>query len=166
MSPKVISSVAVASFSFTTGTAPEPEQRVEGVADVDVGLPVADVRGREQDLRRLNADTPERTLPGLLELRLADGRGSLELTHRRRPPREPEPGHAERDRTGGDDADGMAARQQVGHLLRPRGEQPAPHASLRRRDEAGAELDDDPHRRFIGAVPSPTTRYWRSHRSR
>ena len=43
----------------------------------------------------------------------------------------------------------------LGHLLRPRGEQAAPHGSLRRRDQARAELDDDPHRPAViglGAV--------------
>ena len=88
----------------------EVEQRVQRVADIDVGGPVADVGGGEQHLRRRRRR--ERCVPRGLEPRLTERRGSLELRDRARAPLEPEPREPERDRARGDDADRLACRDE------------------------------------------------------
>ena len=50
LSPKANSATETVSFSLMTGTAPELEQALEGVARVEVALAVGDVAAGEQDL--------------------------------------------------------------------------------------------------------------------
>ena len=79
LSPKVISSVAVVSFSLTTGTtcqAIKPLQRLTRVQVVD---PLRHVEGGQQHLRGTDASSGEPILVGAEEVALADGRGGLEL---------------------------------------------------------------------------------------
>ncbi len=159
--------MAVASFSFTIGTASEPEQRRERVPGVDVRGALGDVSGGEEDLRRLDAVPSERGIPRGLQAGLAEGRGGLELRDARRSPGQAESGQAERDRAGGDDDRRRSSLDQLGDLASPVAEQCAPQPAAVCRDQARAELDDD--RAFSGhrcCVPSPTIRYWRSQRSR
>src|SRR5262249_52013982 len=103
-------------------------------------------------------------VPRRLESRLAERRGGLERGQRARAAVEPQPVEAERDRPRGDDADGRPPAHEPADLRRAGRDQPGADASSGPGHEARAELHDDgPHRR---CVPSPTTRYWRNHRSR
>ena len=71
----------------------------------------------------------------------------------------------ERDRARRDDADRRARRDDLRDLRRAPAQQRAPRRALLVDDEARAELDDE-RRLHRCCVPSPTTRYWRSQRSR
>jgi hypothetical protein len=138
----------------------EREECVERAARVDVRAALADLGAREQDLRSVQAVRVECVLPRALERRLPERRRGLQARERRRPPLEPEPAQAERDRAGGDDADRRAAFDDLRDLSRTRTQQCTARASALVDDEARAELDDERplHRCW---VPSPTTRYWR-----
>ena len=143
----------------------EPEQRVEGVADVDVGLPVGDVGGREQDLRRLDADARERRAPR--------PRGAAPGRRPTRPGAGASPTAAARSRAAGTPSaiapdetmqTGVAARDELGHLPSP--SRRAARAA-RLPSSVATRLEPSLTTILTGVwVPSPTTRYWRSHRSR
>ena len=107
--------------------------------------------------------TRERPLPGLLEARLAERGGRLQLRQRAGTPFEPEVWKAERDRTRGHDRDRLAAGHDRGDLSRAPPQDGRTNGATLACDEARAELDDDRHR---VCEPSPTIRYWRSQRSR
>ena len=153
LSPNVISSVAVESFSFTTGTTSQREQRLERGARVQIA------RARVRCRRPSAAPAParaagrgERALPGAE--RAAPARrprppaGSARRAAARRGRAPPS---AERDRAARDDAD-----RHVRRLPAPRSrpasarEQRAPRASARVHERRRAELDDDgaAHRRY------------------
>ena len=140
----------------------EPEQRVQGASRVDVGRAVADVPGGEQHLG--GVERRERLVPRGLEAGLTERGGGLELGDAAGPPVEPEPRQTERDRARRDDAHRLAAADDPADLAARapgarRGERGRPRPTTR----LDPELDDDRHRVWL---PSPTTRYCRSHRSR
>src|SRR5262249_3773141 len=122
---------------------------------------VADVGGCEEHL--CGRKRRQRLVPGCLQPRLAERGGRLQPRDVARAAIEAEARQPQRDRTGGDDADGLTALDDLPDLLSTCAELRAPNAPARPRDEARPEFHDDGHR---CCVPSPTTRYWRSHRSR
>ena len=111
LSPKVISSVAVASFSFTTGTAPSANSASSALRALTYAARSATSRGREQHLGRVEAVARERVAPR--PAAAAPGRARRRPGAARSAPRaalEAEPRQPERDRAGRDDADRLAAR--------------------------------------------------------
>ncbi len=163
LSPKVISSVAVTSFSLTTGTAPASNKRLQRMSCIDVRSTVGDVAGCEQYLSREQPLSFEGAFPCAVESRLAERRRRLQLRHRAWTPVEPEVREPECDGAGRDDRHRFAAAHDVRDLAGAPADDRSPDRAARSGDEARPELDDDRHRR---CVPSPTTRYWRSQRSR
>ena len=75
----MISSVAVESFSFTTGVMPQSSSACEGAAGVEVRRPVTHLGGRQQDLGAARAGAGQGAAPRRLQLPLADGGGGLQL---------------------------------------------------------------------------------------
>ena len=140
----------------------ELEQRVERVAGIDVGRAVAEVGGGEQDLRR-GTSGASASSHARLEPRLPESRRRLELAAtlrgRRSSPSRGSPSAIapeETTQTGSPPATIRAISRAARAQQRRR-------TARRARDQRRAELDDDGHR---CCVPSPTTRYWRSQRSR
>ena len=85
LSPKVISSVAVVSFSFTTGTTFQASRRAQRLARVQVVGARLEVGGGQQHLRGVDAaGRVEPLLVGAEQAALADRRGGLELVDRLR----------------------------------------------------------------------------------
>ena len=85
LSPKVISSVAVVSFSFTTGHHPPLEQPAQGLARVQVVGPHLQVGRRSAAPGRRGPRAPsEPLLVGAEEAPLADRGGRLQLVDRAR----------------------------------------------------------------------------------
>ncbi len=142
----------------------ELEQRVERAAGVQVGRALGHVGRGQEDLGRGDPLRAERVVPRRLEAGLAERGGRLELRHAARPPGQAEPRQAERDRAGGDDAHRGAGANDRGDLACPVAQNAPAHLRAWPHDQGRSELHDErpPHR---CCVPSPTTRYWRSHRS-
>ena len=142
----------------------EREQRVERVAGVDVGRAVGDVGGGEQDLRRRRAGARAPSSQAAWSRAWPSADAAWSCATLPRPAVEAEARQPERDRAGGDDADRLAAATIARDLARR-----ARAAATRRTRPPGPATRLEPsltttrHRR---CVPSPTTRYWRSQRSR
>ena len=103
LSPKVISSVAVVSFSLMIGDDAPVEQLGERAPRVHVLLARRDVEEREQHLRRLHAVLGQQAGVHVVQRALPDRRRGLQLLDRGRADRHPHAAHAERDRAGGDE---------------------------------------------------------------
>ena len=141
----------------------ELEQGLERVPRVHVARALGQVRRREQDLRGLESLSAKGRVPRALQPYLSERRGGLQPRKRPWPVREPQPRQPERDRARRNHDDGLASTHERADLRGARPEQGPPDLSAPVGDERRAELDDDGHG---FCEPSPTTRYWRRHRSR
>ena len=136
LSPKVISSVAVESFSLTTGTTPQRSSVSSVRAGVQVAVAAVDVAAVSSTWAA--AQAVARRAPRsqrAQEQRLADGGCRLQLGQPARPPLASERAQAQRDRAGADQHDRRAGADQRGHVggdlreyTRPR---PRPRSSTR-----------------------------------
>ena len=79
------------------------EQRVDGLARVEVAAALLGIAQRQQDLRRGEPVRLEHGLIGAGQRNLPDGGGSLRFLERQRSPWQTEHVPAERDGAGGDD---------------------------------------------------------------
>ncbi len=109
----------------------EPEQGLDRGAGVEVAAAGLGVVERDQDLGGLEADPGEALLPGAGEQDLARGGGGLLLLQPQRALRQAQAVAAQRDRTGGDDGDLLAALRAAGRR-RGRGRRARPRAPGRR----------------------------------
>jgi hypothetical protein len=98
----------------------QAEQLCKSLAGVDIGSAIGDVACGEQDLGRRNPVVRERPLPRCLQGRLTEGRGCLQARDCSRATPQPELREAERDCSGGDDADRLACADECSDLSRAR----------------------------------------------
>ena len=145
LSPKVISSVAVVSFSFTTGTTRQASRRRERLTGVQIVGAQLEVRGGEQDLGGPHVAFRQPLLVGPEEAPLADRRGRLQLVDRGGPGRQLQHPHAAGDRARGDHDDVLAADVQLGDLRADAVEHVAAESSPLSGDDRGAEFRDHGH---------------------
>ena len=89
--------MATVSFSLTIGNRALGEQRVDGLARVEIAPALLGVAEREQDLRGSEPVRLEHGLVGASERNLADGGGRLRLLQRQRTPGQAEHMPAERN---------------------------------------------------------------------
>ena len=120
------------------------EQRLDGMARVEVAAPLLGVAERQQDLRGEEAAGARELLVGMREADLADGGGGLALLQLQRALGQFQRVAPERDGAGGHDDELLAGRGEHGDVVHQRGQplrlqRPGRAVGEKRR----ADLDDD-----------------------
>ena len=136
--------VATVSFSLTTGIALSVEQRLDGVARVEIAAALLGVAERQQDLRGDEPARARQLLVGVRQADLADGGRRLALLELERALGQLQGVAAERDGARRHEHDLLALRGERGDVVEQRGE---PLGLERAGRPVGqqrrADLDDD-----------------------
>ena len=143
LSPKLISSVAVVSFSLMTGTTLHSSSFASVRRAFTYCSRADDVEERQQHLRGLHAVLGQQLRVDVVERSLADRRRGLQLLHRARAHGHSHQAHAERDRTRRDQ---RRRCRRCDPARRPAGRPPRStsraHVAALVRDERGPQLHD------------------------
>ena len=117
LSPNLISSTLIVSFSLMIGTASHSNRAVQRVPHVQVAGPAVEVLVGQQELGGVPAVPAEAFVVGADQVRLADGGGGLELAEVVGPPRQAELADPRADRPRADQGDLPAGGHDRADLL-------------------------------------------------